>query len=294
VNCADFEEKLDQYHQGRLSLVERRAAGDHLESCSRCRRLVEVSEGEHEVLGSEALQDLANSILGRTSGSACNRACALLCDFVDGTLDPTYLSLLTTHLKHCSACKSLAGQLSELNQVLPELAEIDPGPGFLARVLRMTIRQPARIPIVWESVGKIWQHLVGRPRFSWEAAYAATLIFVILAGNPALSMGSAFFSRLGNTRMSPQEGLRAAVNALPPQWAETGNKTIQEAKMHASNILALKQQIPPVVNKLEQTSQQWTTSAARLKNQMHGALSPTWSKFAAKARHYLNPTKAAS
>ena len=291
MNCAGFEEKLDRLHEGRLSPLDQRDARDHLEVCPRCRRLLDVSRGEHEMLVPEDQKDLADSILERTSGLACNRARAHLCDFVDGALDQRYRPPLMAHLKHCSACNRLAGQLSELNHVLPKWAEIDPGPGFLAQVLRVTRAEPARITTVWESAVKFWQRLIGRPRFSWEAAYAATLIFVILAGNPALSLGSAFFSRLGNTRMSPKESLRMAVKSLPPQWTDTGTKTVQQAKKHASDILALKQQIPPAVNRFEQIGQKWTTSATQLKNEMHETLSSTWFKIGEKARHYLNPTK---
>jgi hypothetical protein len=66
---------------------------------------------------------------------------------------------------------------------LPELAEMDPGPGFTERVLLHTSQRPAAER--WRAQGVAsWRALVGRPRFAWEVAYAVTLCLVLAAGSP--------------------------------------------------------------------------------------------------------------
>jgi len=66
---------------------------------------------------------------------------------------------------------------------LRELAEMDPGAGFTSRVLRHTSQRPAaeRRRAQWAAT---WRAIVGRPRFAWEVAYAATLCLVLAAGSP--------------------------------------------------------------------------------------------------------------
>jgi hypothetical protein len=66
---------------------------------------------------------------------------------------------------------------------LPLLAEMDPGPGFTERVLMATSQKPA--PEGWRARwAGVWSALVRRPRFAWEAAYIATVCWVLVFGNP--------------------------------------------------------------------------------------------------------------
>jgi hypothetical protein len=76
---------------------------------------------------------------------------------------------------------------------LPSLAEWDPGPGFTERILRCTSQKPPSG--VWH---ERWLAIVRRPRFAWEAAYVATLCFVLALGNPlrALETGGASQTRI--------------------------------------------------------------------------------------------------
>ena len=94
---------------------------------------------------------------------------------------------------------------------LPGLAEMDPGPGFTERVLIATSSRPA--PEGWRvRVTGAWRALVRRPRFAWEAAYVATVCWVLVFGNPvgaiewsATNIGAVARQRLG----PPVKELRA-------------------------------------------------------------------------------------
>ena len=92
-------------------------------------------------------------------------------------------TLVAGHLEACAACRAVAAALDEAATALPELAEVDPGPAFTARVLAATSRRRAggRFADRWRAA---WAALVGRPRFALEAAYALTLVLVLAGGNP--------------------------------------------------------------------------------------------------------------
>jgi hypothetical protein len=140
------------------------------------------------------------------------------------------------HVKHCPACQDwldafAAGEHAWASESadlfaceviartagvdavladLPLLAEVDPGPGFTERILMATVRRPA--PEWRARVSGAWQTMVRRPRFAWEAAYVATVCWVLLFGNPvgaiewsASSLGAVAREHLGG----PVKELRA-------------------------------------------------------------------------------------
>ena len=94
----------------------------------------------------------------------------------------------------------LAAVLGEL----PSLAEMDPGPGFTERVLLATSMKPA--PQGWRArVADAWLALVRRPRFAWEAAYVATVCWVLVFGNPvgAIEWGATNIGVVARERLGP-------------------------------------------------------------------------------------------
>lgn len=135
----------------------------------------------------------ARDVLARTSGSACPRARLLLGGTPDAPLPPVDRTLMEAHLEGCNACRALAAALPAVIETLPALAEVDPGPGFTARVLAATVGSPARaLPaprrdryLAW------WDALATRPRIAWEAAYALTLVLVLVVGDPVKAWDSA-------------------------------------------------------------------------------------------------------
>jgi len=87
---------------------------------------------------------------------------------------------------------------------LPLLADLDPGPGFTERVLMATARRPA--PEGWRArVSGAWWALVRRPRFAWEAAYVATVCWVLVFGNPvgAIDWSAANIGAVARERLGP-------------------------------------------------------------------------------------------
>jgi hypothetical protein len=98
---------------------------------------------------------------------------------------------------------------------LPLLSDMDPGPGFAERVLMATSRKPA--PERWRArVAGAWWAMVRRPRFAWEAAYVATVCWVLVFGNPvgAIEWSATSFRAVARERLGPPvNDLRADLEA---------------------------------------------------------------------------------
>jgi hypothetical protein len=160
---------------------------------------------------------------------------ALTCDGCRGLLVGDAIAAdnrpeVTAHLSACPGCRAFAEALrageqawlaedeaalrdgviartslaDALAQELRGLAEMDPGPGFTARVLRHTSQRPAaeRWRAGWAAG---WRALVRRPRFAWEAAYVVTLCIVLAVGNPvsAWEWGSQKASSIAQRSVAP-------------------------------------------------------------------------------------------
>jgi anti-sigma factor RsiW len=170
-------------------------------------------------------ENFVASVLRRTSGAACQRAEEWLCDYVDGSLGRDDQALVEGHLEHCMGCARLAEALRVSAEVLPALAAFDPGPGFTEAVLaatRATERagwSAARViglagvglsrPL--EALTASWNRWLARPRFAFEAAYAATLVLVLVVGNPATTLHAAS----AMTRTAAEAGIVRARQAWP-------------------------------------------------------------------------------
>jgi len=142
----------------------------------------------------ERNERFVRDVLNRTSGSACDRACRQLSDLMDGNLAGMDRELVQAHLEHCDPCRAVAVTLGWLEPLLPEMAEIDPGPAFTARVLDRTIRRariedpatavPSGAAGLMDRVGGWWDRQILRPGFAAQVAYAATVILVLLTSVP--------------------------------------------------------------------------------------------------------------
>lgn len=129
-------------------------------------------------------------VLARTSGPVCARARLLLGGALDEPLGTADRALVDDHLRYCTKCRAVAETLPALVAELPELAEAVPDAGFTARVLAATSGRPRRHAwhdrwLAW------WTTAAARPRFAWEAAYALTLVLVLLVGDPVRAWDSA-------------------------------------------------------------------------------------------------------
>ena len=134
------------------------------------------------------------------------------------------------HIRHCPACQDwldafAAGErawasvpaddftddvvartagLEAILRDLPRLADMDPGLGFTDRVLRATSMKPA--PVGRRArASAAWRALVRRPRFAWEAAYVATVCWVLVFGNPvgAIEWSTSNLGAVARERLVP-------------------------------------------------------------------------------------------
>jgi len=154
--------------------------------------------------------DFVASVLRRTTGDgACRRAETLLCAYVDGELPGDDRELVDGHLAYCAPCRALEAALARAADVLPALAALDPGPEFTVAVLDATSR---RAPAT--GIGRLaawWHAWQARPRFAMELAYVATLVLVLVVGNPAPVLQAATV----RTVTLAAEGIGRARETLP-------------------------------------------------------------------------------
>lgn len=106
--------------------IERRALDQHLRECSDCADFQSRLESE-EV-------DLLAEVLAQTTASGCERAADQI--FAVGGEEPP--EILGTHLQRCEHCRALIRARDRTLGVLPQLAVLDPGDVFTARVLART------------------------------------------------------------------------------------------------------------------------------------------------------------
>jgi hypothetical protein len=125
--------------------------------------------------------------------------------------------------------------LRELNQVLPEMALLQPDASFAADVLKATSARPAAGSGGTSVTGvrKWWCSMMQRPRFAWEAAYVGALLVLIALGNPA-----ALLQRMPETLIVPGFLVRSG-DLLVRQTAGTCEVT-QEAAQRSLNSLRLR------------------------------------------------------
>jgi len=249
MNCRNVEELLDACVGGTLTGEECRRLQEHLDSCTECRHLLSVAQGEIEFPAADG-QEFAGFVLERTSGSPCVRARELLCDYVDGHLGPADSELMRGHLDHCETCTALSVSLSELRDELPALADIQPDPFFSAAVIRRLSALKDRPADRRMRVRQWWANLVRRPRFSWEAAYIGTLLLVLALGNPfSPSYGSL---RSPSPLSAPRAVWARTSKQVPQVWeicADKGNQAAADAVLKISGAWSASEQFASVVRK---------------------------------------------
>jgi hypothetical protein len=172
--------------------------------------------------------DFVASVLRRTTGeTVCRRAETLLCAYVDGELPGDDRELVEGHLAHCAPCRALAAALARAAEVLPALAVLDPGPAFTAAVLDLTSRRSPATAV--ERLVTWWHAWQARPRFAMELAYVATLVLVLVAGNPAPVLQAATV----RTVTLAAEGIGRARETLPSALARVAPRLEVPADLKA-------------------------------------------------------------
>ena len=234
MNCRNVEENLSSYLRGALPAAPKVELERHLRDCTACRDLMAVASGSLEKQP-ERPEEFLQGVLVRTTGSACLRARDLLCEYVDGHLTSFDESLAEAHFRGCRECTRLAHTLREMRKDLPAQAEMDPGRDFVAKSIRkasQAFRQGPWFSDPWaERFRRWWTALIGRPRFTWEAAYAGTLLIVLALGNPS-SYGS--FGDLALKQPAPLQHLSREV---PVAWDTIAGRTTGAARNTTAQFL---------------------------------------------------------
>jgi hypothetical protein len=262
IDCRDFEERLDEFEAGTLAAEEQQSAISHLEICVRCRALLGIVRGETDLLALEEREKLAQSILRRTSGPACRNAEDSLCQWIDGALSQADQQLISLHLAHCHNCAELAATLSELYDVLPDMATIEPDRQFTADVLQATLgmqflpRRQGR-EFDWR---KLWNCTMRRPRFAWEAAYVGTLLVLMMLGSPGIfpiastvpqllvSRSDQLLQQTGMIFADRQEAAMQSFGALEQKGKDLMNKA---AALRSRTSAFLREEVKTILEGLE-------------------------------------------
>ena len=202
MNCGQFQAVLDDFLAG--NLADDFTAREHLKGCSKCRELAALIRDDLVFPQAPAPAGLAEAVLRRTSGPACESARQFLPGYADGDLPASDTELLAIHLEACRDCRGLIAAVRMLAVDLPALAEMEPEPGFTARVLTATSEKQT----LAQRLAASWQEMLQRPRIAFEAAYIAMVTFALLFGLPFAGDGGGRMLEIA--RMQPVQTLFAA------------------------------------------------------------------------------------
>ena len=180
MDCRKFESQLELFLAEELPpalMLECRA---HLESCPACRALMDLAKRELIQVEPARTEEFIQAVLEKTSGKGCAQAYELLPDYVDGVLATASRELIEQHLRNCHSCHQICRTMKELNELLPGLAQIDPGNSFTRECMHSFSQAQNQRAQLWIWPGRIWGRLFARPRLAWESAYVLTLLLFVL------------------------------------------------------------------------------------------------------------------
>lgn len=226
MSCRVLELRLENLLAGTLSADEASRCAEHLAGCALCRDLVELARlGDAAAAGyAGPPPDLAPAVVARSAvgygsgegGGACGRAHELLAADLDEPITSTDRLLLHGHLATCDSCRALHGVLLALARDLPDLAEVSPGPNFVAEVLRRTLPFEVQIRRWWDA---LWPELWRRPRFASEAAYVGVVALVLVFATPGSPLAAVPSGALAIAQEPPLPRLELPEVALAPRLA---------------------------------------------------------------------------
>ena len=162
-------------------------------------------------------EEFVQDVLARTSGQACRRALDQLPDLTDHRLEDLDRQLVQAHLEHCVACRQVAVTLGWLGSLLPDMAEVEPGPAFTAAVVARTSGALSRAEKtvraggnygpagLLDRLGRWWQGQLQRPQFALQFAYVATVLILALTATPWSPLRGAPRQALGVVQAGPGE-----------------------------------------------------------------------------------------
>lgn len=302
MNCLEFVDRLGSLAAGTCPPGERDAAERHAARCPVCGDLLRdarmgplASVPMAEEQAGDEDGSLVGLVLERTAGSACGRAEELLCRLAfereDETVQPHERVLLDAHLEHCVACTRLAEALNLASHALPTLAAFDPGPAFTRAVLDATNRAAGRSRVA--SVTTWWRLWMARPRFALEVAYVATLLVVLLVGNPIAQLQAAS-ARTVTVAAARLERARTALSPALPVLLRVP-PSAEALSVVRSEVLEQKTALGAIVDTVAtQAERFWSSAWAWLRattSDVVAALRTAWANLAASGRGDTEPTR---
>lgn len=180
MNCRKFESQLELFLAEKLTSASMQECRAHLESCPTCRELLDLATQKPIQIEPTETEKLVQAVLEKTSGKNCGHSHELLPDYVDGILATSSRELIEQHLENCHSCQRIHQTMKELKEVLPGLAQIDPGSAFTWECMQAFRQVQTQHSQSWIWLRRIWGRLLTRPRIAWESAYILTLLFFVL------------------------------------------------------------------------------------------------------------------
>lgn len=169
---------------------ERRAA-EHRTACPDCRALEALMRQTGDAGLPKAPADLARSVMTRTTGPACESARLALSARLEGPSDRLDADLLAGHLERCRECRELEPVLADVVRVLPAMAHVSPGDGFLRQVVAATSKRKPSPPPLRHRALRWLAHAWERPRFALEVGYVGAVVIWMAIALPVSPLNGA-------------------------------------------------------------------------------------------------------
>ena len=177
-------------------------------------------------------------------------------------MSPTNNEILSLHLKNCASCNNTAVTLRQLKTDLPQLCFKKPPADLLENILKQTLPWPKRLIRKISTSHFNFSNLLYRPRFSFEASFLGTVLWLAVFGlpnnNSALAISERYrFNPDAITTISAEESISSFQQSL-------GIDVLQLPPLVVSRIDTLRnfsaQLIETGVNKTRQGSDElWQT-----------------------------------
>jgi len=184
MNCKKFQARLPAFTSRQLSTESRLQCETHITDCVECLDLWLSKCSNEFSLEPKSNEELVSAILQSTNSKTCNEAEDLLVDYIDETLELASSKILSIHLANCTSCKKTALTLLQLREDLPQIGLREPPADLLETVLGRTLPWPKRVIRKISKVNFDFSNLIVRPRFSMEASFLGTILWLALFGLP--------------------------------------------------------------------------------------------------------------
>lgn len=185
MNCTEFRDNILAFSNRQLEEELRLKCEEHITSCVSCLDLWLSNRTDQFTLESHAGEKLSKSILQTTNANTCEKAEDLLVDFVDEKLSLLDTGLVSAHLENCTTCNQTAMTLMQLKDDLPQLSHQKPPDDLLENILRQTLPWPKLLARKFSLIRLSFSNVIMRPRFSLEASFLSTFLWLALFGIPS-------------------------------------------------------------------------------------------------------------